>query len=216
MMNALDRTQMLKFLSEQCTNNPGVFGRDALMRPEPIRSTVSNTYIEPVEYTSPVTSTIPVVQSTGSHPSYVEIVFTVENGASLTADTPPSGIGEHTLPASYNVVYTYPNLIITHPDAVGENAWKLGFSAVVSQYAMYGVSNPDTITDWNTRQSWQSCLLSNSIVGVGTVLPNAISIPLGSFSKLYLTPSGCLNGAIGDGSPYVLGRLYFLSPYFVS
>ena len=136
------------------------------------------------------------------------------DGARLTADTPPSGIGKHTLPASYNVVYTYPNLIITHPAAVGEDAWKLGFSAVVSQYAMYGHANPDTIMDWNTHQSWQSCFLSNSIVGVGTVLPNAISIPLGSFSNLYLTPSGSLDGVTGDGSPYVLGRIYFLSPFF--
>jgi hypothetical protein len=69
MMNALDRTQMLKFLSEQCSK-PGGFGRDALARLEPTRAIEYNTYIAPM---NPVASSIedtyiPVVCSTGNHP----------------------------------------------------------------------------------------------------------------------------------------------------
>jgi hypothetical protein len=230
MMNALDRTQMLKFKGEYCSV-PGIYGdgaTGATGATGPAGNTANTGATGPTGPAGGVTSitagqNIIVTNPTGnvtisstavSSPTYIEIRFTVANGVALSPTTEVSDIGVNTLPASYVVSYSYPTLTITHPDATGVNAWKLGFSAVVSQYAMFGTSSPSTIAAWNTNQAWQSCFLSNTAFAVGTVTQNAISIPLGTFSKLYLTSSGAINGRTGDGNTYVLGRLYFISPFF--
>lgn len=230
MMNALDRTQMLKFKSEYCSI-PGICGDGATGAtgatgyPGDATNTGSTGPTGPAGAVTSITAgqNISISSSVGDvtisstalySPAYIEIQFTVPNGVALSATTPVSDIGVNTLPASYVVTYSYPTLTISHPDATGVNAWKLGFSAVVSQYAMFGAAAPSTIAAWNTNQAWQSCFLSNTAFAVGTVTQNEITIPLGTFSKLYLTSSGSLNGATGDGNTYVLGRLYFLSPFF--
>lgn len=227
MMNALDRTQMLKFKGEYCSV-PGICGDGATGATGPaglpgdatntgatgpaggVTSIVAGSNIT----VSSAVGDVTISSTTLYSPAYIEIVFTLGNGAQLTASSPVSGIGASTLPASYNVSYSSPNIIITNLDASGSNAWKLGFVAVVSQYAMTGVYNPTTIAEWNTHQAWQSCFLTNTAFAVGTIQQNAISIPFDTFSKLYLSTAGTLIGAVGDGNPYVLGRLYFLTPFF--